>query len=135
MLSASLGRMDTFDLHSLRNLAIVFIYTVLFATAALDKLKGGRAPDWFVKSFDNTLVSKLPGGAVMGFWIIALLETALAIAFPASVFVPVLLRLALTLSLFLFGLLCFGLRISGDFQGSANMFIYFGASLLSLSLL
>jgi len=59
----------------------------------------------------------------------------LAIAFPASVFFPVLLRLALTLPLFLFGILCFGLRISGDFQGSANMFIYFGASLLSLSLL
>ena len=125
--------METLDLGHLRNLAIIFIFTVLFATAAWDKLRGGKAPDWFLKPFENTLIAKLPGGATAGFWIIALIETALAILFPASLVLKALLPFALILSMFLFGILCLGLRLTNEFQGSANMFIYFAACLISLS--
>ncbi len=115
------------------NLAIALIYAVLMGTAAFDKLKAGKAPDWFLKPFEGTVVSKLPGGAAMGFWLIAFLETALFAGFVLSVLVPGLLPLSLVGSLFLFAILCFGLRVTGEYQGSANMFVYFGATLVALA--
>ncbi len=123
------------ELAVLKNLAIVFIFTVLFGTAAWDKFKILKTPDWFVKQFENTFISKLPGGAAFGYWKIAVFEALLAIAFPASLLMPALLPVALTVSLFLFGALCLGLRLISDFQGSANLFIYFTAALISLSVI
>lgn len=115
-----------------RNFAIIFIYTLLFATAAWDKWKTLSTPEWFVKQFDNTFIKRMPGGAALGYWVIAALEGLLALAFIASVFNFAFLPFALVGSLFLFGILLFGLRITYDFQGSANMFVYFGTTLLSL---
>lgn len=114
------------------NFAIIFIYTLLFGTAALDKWKTLSTPEWFNKQFENTFINKLPGKASVGYWLIASLEALLTIAFVASAFNFVLLPYALIGSLFLFGILLFGLRITYDFQGSANMFVYFGATLISL---
>lgn len=114
------------------NLAIIFIYVVLLGTAAFDKWKSLSTPEWFSKQFENTFISRLPGGATLGYWFIASLEALLAIVFLISIFNFVLLPYALLGSLFLFGILLFGLRITYDFQGSANMFIYFGTTLLSL---
>ena len=122
------------DPHFFRNLAIVLMYTVLMGTAASGKLREKAAPDWFLKPFEGTLISKLPGGAAGGYWAIAAIETLLAILFPASLIFPEILSVALTGSLYLFGILCFGLRVSGDYQGSANSFIYFAATLVALAL-
>jgi len=118
----------------IRNFAIIFVYAVLFGTAAFDKWKTLSTPDWFVKQFANTFIGKLPGGASVGYWIIASLEAALALSFVIAVFNFMLLPYVLVGSLFLFGILLFGLRVTYDFQGSANMFTYFGATLLSLIL-
>lgn len=114
--------------------AIIFIYTILFGTAAFDKCKTFSTPDWFIKQFENTFINKLPGKASVGYWVIALFETALTLLFVASAFNLALLPFALLGSLFLFGILLFGLRLTYDFQGSANMFTYFGTTLVSLFL-
>lgn len=120
----------TFQL--IRNFAIIFIYAVLFGTAAYDKWKTLTMPDWFGKQFENTFIKRLPGGASVGYWFIAAFEALLTIAFIISFFNIAVLPFALLGSLFLFGFLLFGLRITYDFQGSANMFVYFGTTLLSL---
>ncbi len=120
----------TFQL--IRNYAIIFIYAVLFGTAAYDKWKTLSMPDWFGKQFENTFIKRLPGGASVGYWFIAAFEAVLTIAFVISFFNIAILPFALLGSLFLFGFLLFGLRITYDFQGSANMFVYFGTTLLSL---
>ncbi len=120
----------TFQL--IRNFAIIFIYAVLFGTAAYDKWKTLSMPDWFGKQFENTFIKRLPGGASVGYWFIAAFEAVLTIAFIISIFNIAVLPFALLGSLFLFGFLLFGLRITYDFQGSANMFVYFGTTLLSL---
>lgn len=120
------------SIQLIRNFAIIFIYALLFGTAAYDKWKTLSTPEWFIKQFENTFIKKLPGGASVGYWVIASLEALLALTFIVSVFNFVLLPYALLGSLFLFGILLFGLRITYDFQGSANMFIYFGTTLLSL---
>lgn len=123
------------EISFLKTLAIEVIFLVLFATAALDKFKTLQTPDWFIKQFENTLIAKLPGGAKFGYWKIATLELALTIAFAASIFMAPILPFALVGSMFLFAALCFGLRLAGDYQGSANMFIYFAAALISLGAL
>ncbi len=114
------------------NFAIIFIYVILFGTASFDKWKSLSTPDWFIKQVENTFISKLPGGASVGYWFIATFEALLTVVFLISIFNFVLLPYALLGSLFLFGILLFGLRITYDFQGSANMFIYFGTTLVSL---
>ena len=125
----------TIEINTLRNLAIIFIFTALLATAAADKLKSLTAPEWFVKQFDGTFIAKLPGGAVGGYWMIAIMETALTLAFLASVFKPEVLPFALCGAMFLFGALLIGLRLTKDYQGSSNMFCYFTAALVALSVL
>src|SRR5436190_826600 len=95
------------NLAVLRNLGITFMFTVLFGTAALDKFKTLETPPWFVKQFEKTLIAKLPGGASAGYWVIAAFELLLTLAFLASLAMASILPLALTASLFLFGMLCF----------------------------
>jgi hypothetical protein len=128
--------METPDLaHGLihvRNLAISLIYAVLMGTAGFSKLSSFKTPEWFLKPFENTWIQKLPGGATLGYWTIAVLESILAVAFIASLFAPALLPLALTGSLFLFCILCLGLRVTHEYQGSANMFVYFGTTLVAI---
>lgn len=121
------------DILLLKKLAIIAIFSVLFGTAALDKLKSFQVPEWFIKQFEPTLIAKLPGGATLGYWMIALMELALFLAFLVAIVLPTVLPFALVGAMFLFTALCFGLRLASDFQGSANMFIYFAAALLSLS--
>ncbi|MCM0605594.1 MAG: hypothetical protein KA715_05845 [Xanthomonadaceae bacterium] len=123
----------TLDLITLKKLAIISIFAVLFGTAAIDKLKTLSVPAWFIKQFESTLIAKLPGGVSLGYWMIASLEFTLFAGFLLAIVWPMLLPLALTGSLFLFAALCFGLRLASDFQGSANMFIYFASTLISLS--
>ena len=118
----------------IRNIAIIFIYVVLFGTAAFEKWKSLSTPEWFTKQFANTVIARLPGGATIGYWVIAGLEALLTIVFLIALFNPLFLPYALLGSLFLFGILLIGLRLSYDFQGSANMFTYFGVTLLSLFL-
>jgi hypothetical protein len=126
--------MNIFELEILSDIAIIFIFTVLMGTAAWSKFQSLSTPEWFKKQFENTIVSKLPFGPALAYWKIAIFEAILALVFIASLFMPILLPYALTGSLFLFASLCFGLRIAGDFQGSANMFIYFAATLISLQM-
>ncbi len=121
-------------LQLIRNFAIIFIYAVLLGTSTYDKWKSLTTPEWFKKQFENTLISQLPGGATLGYWFIATFEALLTIAFLASFFSMAVLPYALLGSLFLFGILLFGLRLTSDYQGSANMFVYFGTTLLSLYL-
>jgi hypothetical protein len=126
--------MNIFELEILSDIAIICIFSVLMGTAAWSKFQSLTTPEWFIKQFENTIVSKLPMGAAWAYWKIAIFEAILTIAFLVSLFIPMVLPYALTGSLFLFASLCFGLRITGDFQGSANMFIYFAATLVSLQM-
>lgn len=116
----------------IRNLAISLIYAILMATSGFSKISSLKTPEWFLKPFENTWIQKLPGGAALGYWVIAVLESILAAAFIASLFAPALLPLALTGSLFLFCILCLGLRVTHEYQGSANMFVYFGTTLVAI---
>lgn len=76
----------------------------------------------------------------MSFYLITFLETAVFFMMLISLFRlewlkdsnKLYLRIGLTLSLFIFVILGYGLRMSGDFGGAANLFFYFGATLIAL---
>ncbi len=118
-------------------IAIYFVYLSTFITVSIQKWKSGL-PDWFANQFKNTFIAKLPGGVAAGFWSITILETAVAISFLIALFTGewsfeqplVWMQFGTALAALTFGALGFGLRISGDFQGAANLFIYFTASLI-----
>ncbi len=114
--------------------AISVIYSVLMGTAAWSKWKSLSTPEWFVNQFQNTVIAKFPIGPALAYWSIAFFEAVLAILFILSPVFPFLSQYALSASLFLFGGLCFGLRIVNDYQGSVNMFVYFAATLISLQM-
>lgn len=118
----------------IRDFAIIFIYLVLLGTSTADKWKTLSTPDWFISQFTNTFLAKIPGGLRLSYWLIATLEALLAVCFLVAIFDQMFLQYALLGSLFLFGILLFGLRLISDFQGSANMFTYFGTTLLCLFL-
>ena len=118
--------------------SIYFVYLSTFLTVSVQKWKSG-VPEWFKQQFQNTLLTSLPGGITLGFYTITLLETLVASLFLISLFRLEILggsrefmELGLALSMLTFGALGFGLRISNDFQGAANLFMYFGVSGLIL---
>ena len=119
--------------------AIYFMFLQTFALAAGEKWLGGGVPEWFAKQFGPTFMSKFPGLAP-SFFGIACGETVAALLFVASLakgeILPdrtkPVLKLGLAFAALMFGALAFGQRLTNDFQGAANLFFYFGATLVAL---
>lgn len=127
-----------FQFDSLKLIPVYLLFLATFGQASLEKFLSGGVPDWFRKQFENTFLNAFPGALSIQYYLIAVLEAAVVVAFLLSAahleFVAGsprdVLKLALVLALFVFFALGFGLRISGDYQGAANLFLYFGATFL-----
>lgn len=132
-------------------LAISFLFLSTFGLTSLEKWRGGGVPEWFKSQFEKTFIARLPGGLKLAYFQIAVLETLVALLVLASLArleflgcaatvsgvssdkaVPVFLLGALHLALFVFAMLGFGLRLAGDYVGTANLFFYFGATLVAI---
>jgi hypothetical protein len=121
-------------------LAIQLLLLTTFGLAAYAKFQTPLMPDSFVDQFRNTWLVNLPGGLFFSYYTIALSELSIAIVFMTSVLrfeflsgrKKTFLRTGLIMSLFVFAILAYGLRLTGQFQGTANTFFYFGATLLAL---
>lgn len=127
---------------ALKLLAISFLYLATFGLAALEKFRGGGVPEWFEKQFAATFLPKLPGGLTAAYFTIAILEGVIALLVLTSLVrleffetAPLFLTWALHLALFAFAMLGFGLRLAGDYIGTANLFFYFGATLVAIQAL
>lgn len=121
--------LSPFDLAQY-GIAVIFI--VLLGTSAFEKFKSLSVPDWFLQQFAKSFLGPYPTLIKISYWKIAFFEALLTLGFVAGLFSVVILSYTLACAVFLFAALCFGLRISYDYQGSANMFTYFSATLLSL---
>ena len=123
-----------------RVLAIQFLMLATFVLAALAKWEPGTIPAGFIEQFGETWLASLPGGLFIPYYTIAVTETLAALLFLVSLFRgeflsgrdKTWLKAGLVLSLFIFVILTFGLRLTAQFQGTANTFFYFGATLLCL---
>lgn len=133
--------LNTFSwLDSVKLIPLYLLFIGTFGQASLEKLMSGGAPEWFQKQFENTILNPFPGSISINYYLIALLELGVVLLFVLSgaqlEFLAgrdrTVLKAALVLALFVFFALGFGLRIAGDYQGAANLFAYFGVTLLAL---
>ena len=129
---------------SLKLIPLYLLYLTTFGLAALTKLspllKGWTgAPEWFQKQFGETFLNAFPGALTLNFYFIALVETAVTVLFVLSLirreFLPGQKKSYLLFGLLVaqlgFVMLGIGLRVSQDFHGAAELFFYFGVTLIA----
>ncbi|TVQ70035.1 MAG: hypothetical protein EA363_08545 [Balneolaceae bacterium] len=121
-------------------IAIQLLIMATFGLASLSKWTGGGIPESFANQFGETWLSAWPGGLFLPFYTIVVTES-LAFLLAAVSFIraewlknreTTWLAGSLVLSLFIFVILGYGLRLTGQFGGAANAFFYFGTTLLAL---
>ena len=121
-------------------IAIQALFLTTFGLASLVKWKSGGVPDGFIDQFGSTWLAMLPLGLALPYYTIAVAETLIFVLFLLSVFRiewlstsdKMYMRLGLIASLFVFVILEYGLRLTGQFGGTANTFFYFGVTLFAL---
>jgi len=136
-------------LKKLKFVPLYLLYLSTFGMAAVGKWRElpNGAPEWFQKQFAGTVLNLFPGALTANYYLIATLESLVTLAFMVSLvmnfttslfgreFMPDQERSMLQLSLwgaqFVFVVLGFGLRLAGDFHGAAELFLYFGVTLLA----
>lgn len=118
-------------------LAITLLMLIVFGLAALDKWMEGTAPQWFIDQFSDTWMGNMPQTPM--FLSIAVLETVIALGAIVSLVKmewlgshAQIMRWTLVLVLFVFVMLGFGARVSGEFSAAADHFMYFAGTLLML---
>jgi hypothetical protein len=134
------NRLEFRAFKNLKLLPLYCVYLPIFGMAAMSKWRElpHGAPEWFQKQFEGTFLNFFPGALAANFYLIATLETLVTLAFVASLlrgeFRPGKNKSALALSFFgaelVFAMLGFGLRLSGDFRGAAELFVYFALTLV-----
>ena len=119
-------------------LAINLLFLIVWGFAGLGKLLGG-IPSWFDGKFGGTILARFPG-LTGTFW---LLTGAEALAFLLGTIAllrgeflgrcrPTWLSLMLMWSLLVFVALSLGQWLTSDFNGTFQLFTYFGITLLTL---
>lgn len=129
-------------LTDLKFIAIQLLFTITFGLTSFSKWAEGGIPEHFTDRFSDSLLNLFPGGLFVSYYAIAIIETFALVLFVISIFKmewltdnkKIYLESGLILSLFIFVILGFGLRLIGDQGGAANLFLYFGATLVALFL-
>lgn len=119
-------------------LAVNLLFLMTWGFTGIGKLMTGF-PAWFPDKFGNTFLASFPG-LKASFWLLALAETlgfGLAlISLLRGEFLarraPTSLTWTLVWSLFLFVQLAFGQWLTSEFNGTAQLFAYFGGTLVAL---
>ena len=88
------------------------------------------APSWFVSQFEKTILNLFPGSLALFFFVILFLEIAAVIGFAVGAFRRGFFEKSMLLSQLIFVILGFGLRITQDFHGAFECFVYFGITIL-----
>jgi hypothetical protein len=128
-------------LDSVKLIPVYLLFIGTFLQASMEKFFSGGVPEWFQKQFSKTFLNAFPGSLAIQYYAIAILEISVVVLFVVSGFRMEFLsganrdflKAALILALFTFFALGFGLRMSGDYQGAANLFMYFGVSFIILA--
>jgi uncharacterized membrane protein YphA (DoxX/SURF4 family) len=123
--------------------AVYFLVGVLFFYSGKEKLfdNDAKPPAGIVKQFEGTFVATFPG--VDALWaILSVLEFAVAVVILISIvtgeFLPhrkkTVLLVGLSLALFVFACLSFGQTSTGNNEGTASLYTYFGVTAIIMFL-
>lgn len=119
-------------------LAINLLFLMVWGFTGIGKLVSG-VPSWFSEKFGQTILARFPG-LTASFWLLTAAEVvAFSLAVAAMVrfeFLPrrspTCLTLMLAWSLFVFVQLGFGQWLTSEFNGTFQLFAYFGVTLVAL---
>lgn len=119
-------------------LAINLLYLMVWGFTGLGKIRSGM-PSWFGDKFGATVLAKFPG-LTASFWLLTAAEVlAFALALVALLrgeFLnrrfPACLTAMLVWSLFVFIQLGFGQWLTAEYNGTFQLFAYFGVTLVAL---
>jgi hypothetical protein len=119
-------------------LAIKLLFLMVWGFTGIGKLVSG-VPSWFGDKFGQTILATFPG-LTTSFWLLTAAEVlafSLALAALARLeFLPcrqpTCLALMLVWSLFVFVQLGFGQWLTSEFNGTFQLFAYFGVTLITL---
>lgn len=129
--------------HYIKYFAIYFLLMNVMGIASIGKLQGllsgAGAPEFLQTTFEGTFLATFPGVTV-AWWIIALVELAVAILTIISIvrleFLPSRrkswLMLALSVSLVTFAILAFGQNLVSEHEAVASLYTYFGATVVMM---
>jgi hypothetical protein len=129
--------------HYVKYFAIYFLLLNVMGLASIGKfqglLSGAGAPEFLQQTFANTFLATFPG-VTLAWWIIAILEFAVAVIVVISIirleFLPSRrkswLMLALAVSLVTFAVLAFGQNLVEQHEAVASLYTYFGATVIMM---
>jgi hypothetical protein len=124
--------------HYIKYLAIYFVLGQTFLLSSWEKWSGKGLPEWFTKQFEHTFLATIPG-LTLSYYLLATMEGIVFILVVVSLFMgdwrPAKaqknwLKLAIAFGALTFGALGFGQNLTSDFAGAAELFAYFGATLV-----
>lgn len=119
-------------------LAINLLFVMVWGFTGIGKFVDGM-PSWFGDKFGQTILARFPG-LTASFWLLGAAEVlAFLLAVAAILRVeflgrrpPTCLALMLVWSLFVFVQLGFGQWLTSEFNGTFQLFAYFGVTLVAL---
>ena len=120
---------------------ILLIYAFLGGITGLQKILGEFPPKWYIDKYSATLISWLPGGLVISFMIIVLLELAIASLFVLALLkgefkesqTPKFSKWGFHVSLLLFLILFFGSFLAQSYDNGFMDFGYFAFTIYLMS--
>jgi hypothetical protein len=129
--------------HRLLRAAVLGLVAVMLAMLwgfpGVGKLLAGGVPNWFTEQFGKTILAKAPG-LTLSFYSIGAMECLTALVASASLFrgeflrqrSPLMLYLAILLTLVLFVQLSIGKQLVTDYSGIHDLFMYFAGTVVLL---
>jgi len=122
-----------------RSSLIIILYFCLNAITGVQKVTGKFPPDWFIESYQKTILNVFPGSLTICFSIITLTELIAAFFFLGAIVCVLVKRdsvlkfakLGFNTSLLLFTILFFGSFLAADYQ---NGFMDLGYFVMTLYL-
>lgn len=141
LIENSEGELMQKKLQTIRLLPLYALYLGTFGLAAGTKILGFPAvPQWFNETFAGTFLAASPSLLGLSFYFIAGLESFTFLCFATSFikgeFKPnrtrPILYFALWMASLTFVALGLGLRLARNYSGAADLFAYFGATLVAM---
>jgi hypothetical protein len=125
--------------HYIKYLAIYFVFAQTFLLSSWSKWTSNGLPEFFVKQFEHSFLATIPG-LTLSFYFLAAMESLVFLLVLVSVFTgdwrpdharKDWLKLAIAAAALTFGALGFGQNLTNQYAGAAELFGYFGATLVA----
>jgi predicted tellurium resistance membrane protein TerC len=125
----------------MKRMLILLAYAILAGITGIQKIMGEFPPKWYIDKYSATLINWVPGGVMISFLIIVLLELAIASLFVLALLkgefkesqTPKFAKWGFMAALLLFLILFFGSFIAQSYDNGFMDFGYFAFTIYLMS--